>query len=47
MEMAFKRAMEAGGVKFASNDKRNHGKKGKRGSRSLQDEIIARTLQTR
>ncbi|MFZ4659794.1 MAG: S1 RNA-binding domain-containing protein [Caldilineaceae bacterium] len=47
MEMAFKRAMEAGGVKFASNDKRNRGKKGKRGSRSLQDEIIARTLQTR
>lgn len=47
MEMAFKRAMEAGGVKFASNDKRNRGKKGKRGTRSLQDEIIARTLQSR
>ena len=47
MEMAFKRAMEAGGVKFASNDKRTRGKKNKRGSRSLQDEIIARTLQGR
>lgn len=47
MEMAFKQAMEAGGVKFASNDKRNRGKKSKRGSRSLQDEIIARTLQGR
>lgn len=45
MEMAFKRAMEAGGVKFASNDKRN--KKNKRGNRSLQEEIIARTLQGR
>jgi transcriptional accessory protein Tex/SPT6 len=47
MEMAFKRAMEAGGVKFASNDKRNRGKKNKRGNRSLQEEIIARTLQGR
>jgi len=47
MEMAFKRAMEAGGVKFASNDKRNRNKKGKRGTRSIQDEIIARTLQGR
>jgi len=47
MEMAFKRAMEAGGVKFASNDKRNRNKKNKRGSRSLQEEIIARTLQGR
>jgi len=47
MEMAFKRAMEAGGVKFASNDKRNRNKKNKRGNRSLQEEIIARTLQGR
>lgn len=47
MEMAFKRAMEAGGVKFASNDKRNRNKKGNRGTRSIQDEIIARTLQSR
>ncbi|MCE7982697.1 MAG: S1 RNA-binding domain-containing protein [Caldilinea sp. CFX5] len=47
MEMAFKRAMEAGGVKFASNDKRNRNKKNKRGNRSIQEEIIARTLQGR
>ena len=48
MEMAFKRAMEAGGTKFTMSDKRNRqNRKGKRGSRSLQDEIIARTLQGR
>lgn len=45
MEMAFKRAMEAEGIKFKANDKKNRNKKGKRGSRSIQDEIIARTLQ--
>lgn len=45
MEMAFKRAMEAEGIKFNVNDKKNRNKKGKRGSRSIQDEIIARTLQ--
>lgn len=45
MEMAFKRAMEAEGIKFNANDKKNRGKKGKRGMRSIQDEIIARTLQ--
>lgn len=48
MEMAFKRAMEAGGTKFTMSDKKNRNpKKGKRGSRSLQEEIIARTLQGR
>lgn len=45
MEMAFKRAMEAEGIKLNVNDKKNRNKKGKRGTRSLQDEIIARTLQ--
>ena len=46
MEMAFKRAMEAEGIQLTTNDKKNRAnKKGKRGSRSLQDEIIARTLQ--
>jgi len=46
MEMAFKRAMEAEGITLNINDKKNRGnKKGKRGTRSLQDEIIARTLQ--
>jgi small subunit ribosomal protein S1 len=46
MEMAFKRAMEAEGIKVTVNDKKNrNNKKGKRGNRSLQDEIIARTLQ--
>ncbi len=43
MEMAFKRAMEAEGVKLDMGDKKNR-KKGKR-SRSIQDEIIARTLE--
>jgi small subunit ribosomal protein S1 len=45
MEMAFKRAMEAEGIKLKVNDKKNRSKKGKRYSRSIQDEIIARTLQ--
>ncbi|MEZ4732690.1 MAG: hypothetical protein R3E79_36770 [Caldilineaceae bacterium] len=45
MEMAFKRAMEAEGIKLNVSDKKNRSKKGKRGSRSIQDEIIARTLQ--
>lgn len=45
MEMAFKRAMEAEGIKLDVRDKKGRNKKGKRGSRSLQDEIIARTLQ--
>jgi len=43
MEMAFKRAMEAEGVKLDMGDKKNR-KKGKR-TRSIQDEIIARTLE--
>jgi small subunit ribosomal protein S1 len=47
MEMAFKRAMEAGGAKFTMSDKKGRNKKGKRGTRSIQDEIIARTLQSR
>jgi len=45
MEMAFKRAMEAEGIKLNVSDKKNRSKKGKRGARSIQDEIIARTLQ--
>lgn len=45
MEMAFKRAMEAEGIKLDVRDKKGRNKKGKRGSRSIQDEIIARTLQ--
>lgn len=45
MEMAFKRAMEAEGIKLDVRDKKNRNKKGKRGARSIQDEIIARTLQ--
>ncbi len=44
MELAFKRAMEAEGVKLDIEEKKNR-KKGKRGQRSLQDEIIARTLE--
>ncbi|MBX3009908.1 MAG: 30S ribosomal protein S1 [Caldilineaceae bacterium] len=47
MELAFKRAMEAEGIKLTITDKKSRNKKGKRGSRSLQDEIIARTLQAR
>lgn len=45
MEMAFKRAMEAEGIKLDVRDKKGRNKKGKRGARSIQDEIIARTLQ--
>ena len=45
MEMAFKRAMEAEGIKLDVRDKKGRNKKGKRGVRSIQDEIIARTLQ--
>lgn len=45
MEMAFKRAMEAEGIKLDVRDKKGRNKKGKRGTRSIQDEIIARTLQ--
>ncbi len=44
MELAFKRAMEAEGVKLDMGDKKNR-KKGKRSLRSIQDEIIARTLE--
>ncbi|MCB0064172.1 MAG: S1 RNA-binding domain-containing protein [Caldilineaceae bacterium] len=45
MELAFKRAMEAEGIELTSTTgKKRRNKKGKRG-RSIQDEIIARTLE--
>src|SRR5690606_27848533 len=46
MELAFKRAMEAEGMELKSSRKK--GKRGRRGSaRSIQDEIIERTLSNR
>lgn len=46
MELAFKRAMEAEGIELGPVNNKRKRKKGKRG-RSLQDEIIARTLRDR
>ena len=46
MELAFKRAMEAEGITIETKGGgKKRGKKGRRGTRSLQDEIIARTLE--
>ena len=47
MELAFKRAMEAEGITIdtGKGGGKKRGKKGRRVTRSIQDEIIARTLQ--
>lgn len=47
MELAFKRAMEAEGITIdtGKGGGKKRGKKGRRMTRSIQDEIIARTLQ--
>lgn len=47
MELAFKRAMEAEGITIDTNrgGGKKRGKKGRRMTRSIQDEIIARTLE--
>jgi predicted RNA-binding protein with RPS1 domain len=45
MELAFKRAMEAEGMEISVTSKKKQGKRGRRErSRTIQDEIIARTL---
>jgi len=48
MELAFKRAMEAEGITIDTSSRgggKKRGKKGRRMTRSIQDEIIARTLE--